>query len=68
MRIEKIPNVILLFLHFISYDPVLTYGEPKARAPPPLVPAFVALEKKVRCFSYKIIRVSIFAVGGQSVK
>lgn len=36
-----------LFLPFHSYDPVLTYGEPKPRAPPPLVPAFVALEKKV---------------------
>lgn len=40
-------SVIPLIRNDFSYDPVLTYGEPKARAPPPLVPAFVALEKKV---------------------
>ncbi|ODN06377.1 EF-hand domain-containing protein 1 [Orchesella cincta] len=34
-----------------NYDPSLTYGEPRPRAPPPLVPAFVALEKKTLKFN-----------------
>jgi len=39
------------FFDIYNYDPSMTYGKPKAKAPPIVVPAYVSLEKKVLKFN-----------------
>jgi len=38
-----------------AYNPTLTYGQAKAAAPPPFVPSYVSLDKKVRDQYHKVV-------------